>query len=120
MVDAAFGTFIRPELEIDVPWGPYDEDLWTFEKVASRLDLTNTIYNLWSFPLRNATEPGEFEFQLAMADADVRFSRTSDDPVLPDSVLAGIGTLPAPRSELMSVDGRTRRAVLGSIRTAAR
>lgn len=120
MVDAAFGTFIRPELEIDVPWGPYDEDLWTFEKVASRLDLTNTVYNLWRFPLRNTSEPGDFDFQLGMADADIRFSRTSDDPVLPDSILTGIGTPPAPRSELLSVDGRMRRAVLHAMSPALR
>lgn len=120
MVDAAFGTFVRPELEIDVPWGPYDQDLWTFDKVASRLDLQNTVYNLWSFPLRNVSEPGEFEFQLGMSDAEIRFSRTGDDPVLPDSVLTGIGTPPVPRAELMSVDGTRRRAVLHAMHPAAR
>lgn len=120
MVDAAFGTFIRPELEIDVPWGPYDEDLWTFDKVASRLDLQNTVYNLWSFPLRNATEPGDFEFQLGMTGSGIRFARTGDTPVLPDSILTGIGTPPVPRSELLVLDGRARRAVLGSIRTTGR
>ena len=121
MVDAAFGTFVRPELEIDVPWGPYDEDLWTFDKVGSRLDLENTVYNLWTFPLRNVADPGEFEFQLAMDDdGDVRFSRTSDDPVLPDSMLAGIGALPEPRRELMVVEGTRRRAVLEAVRTLAR
>jgi|GEM_PF-2986395 len=120
MVDAAFGTFIRPELEIDVPWGPYDEDLWTFDKVASRLDLQNTVYNLWVFPLRNVANPDTLRYELGMDGTDVRFSRTSDDPVLPDSILTGIGTLPSPRRELMVVEDAGHRAILRAVRTQAR
>lgn len=31
VVHEVFGTFLDPTLEVDVPDGPYEDDLWTFE-----------------------------------------------------------------------------------------
>ena len=47
--DQAYGTFVEPELEVDVPDGPYSENLWTFEVVGSRADSDNFILHDRSF-----------------------------------------------------------------------
>jgi hypothetical protein len=60
--DAAYGTFIEPELEVDVPDGPYSEDLWTFEVVGSRAESSNFILHDRTF--FRYIDGGQFTFQL--------------------------------------------------------
>jgi len=38
-----FGTYVKPDLEMDVPDGPYEENLWTFEVSGSGADLNRPL-----------------------------------------------------------------------------
>lgn len=116
LVSRAYGTWIRPELEIDVPWGPYSPDLWTFNKVGNRLDLQGKVEHMWSFPVLNTPEPGPFTFTLPMSARSQRFTRTGDTPVIPDSVMTPLGPGAGPSHDLLSLTGREHRAVLDRMR----
>lgn len=51
-----FGTFIDPELEMDVPDGPYEANLWTFNVVGSRADLNEYLTNTIAVTMSDSTE----------------------------------------------------------------
>lgn len=51
----AFGTFIDPVLEVDVPDGPYEENLWTFEVSGRRAESESFINTLFDLPLSDGS-----------------------------------------------------------------
>lgn len=113
IVTDAYGTYIRPTLELDVPFGPYTEDLWTFEKVASRLDLQNRIVHTWRFVQRNVAEADTFEYELPMAPTTLSVSRVSGEvpnvpePTIPTQIPGSPG-----EGNLITVPGRRHNAIL--------
>ena len=42
-VNQVFGTYIDPELEVDVPDGPYEANLWTFDVTGRRARLNRFV-----------------------------------------------------------------------------
>ena len=50
--DRAYGTFVEPGLEVDVPDGPYSDGLWTFEVIGSRADSDNFVLHERTFVRR--------------------------------------------------------------------
>lgn len=60
--DYLFGTYDDPTLELDVPWGSYQDNLWTFEKIGGRAELEGSVVHEWTFTSEYTTEPGEFSF----------------------------------------------------------
>ena len=81
-----FGTYDDPVLELDVPWGPYENDLWTFEKIGGRAELDGNVVHQWTFDTRYTTEPGDFTFVLDGKEKDRTEIRRTDRlaPVLED------------------------------------
>lgn len=75
LVNEVFGTFIDPTLEMDVPEGPYEANLWTFEVTGRRADLDKFILHVHTIPLSDGTT---FEFPL---ESDDRFDmqRVADE-----------------------------------------
>lgn len=114
IVSQFYGTYSRPTLELDVPFGPYDEDLWTFEKVASRLDLQTDIVHSWRFTTRHTASPGEFTFELPMAGS-VSVRRVEGeapsvtDPVMPTQIPGALLTATSPGQNAVLADFRMRR-----------
>lgn len=51
-----FGTYVDPELELDVPGGPYEENLWTFNVVGSRAELDEFLTHTHTIMLADSTE----------------------------------------------------------------
>lgn len=113
IVDEAYGTFLRPELELDVPWGPYEEDLWTFDKTAGRMDLQGVIQHTWRFVRTNVAEPDTFEFVLPMSTAGLQIRRNDSltpnvpEPTQPTGI-PGNGA----REPLVELNGTGRRMAL--------
>ena len=60
--DYVFGTYDDPDLELDVPWGSYAENLWTFKKVGGRAELAGRVVHEWTFESHFTASPGEFSF----------------------------------------------------------
>ena len=84
--DLVFGTYDSPELEIDVPWGSYEDNLWTFNKVGGRAELNGAILHQWTFTQRNLMEPADFDFTVTGDERAVTTIRRSstERPVLED------------------------------------
>lgn len=61
MVHDVYGTYLRPILEVDVPDGPYEEDLWTFSVAGGRAELDRFLVSL-----NQITLPSGVEFDLAL------------------------------------------------------
>ncbi len=59
-----FGTYVKPDLEMDVPDGPYEENLWTFEVSGSGADLNR---------------PLSLNHIVVLADSSFTFPIESDD-----------------------------------------
>jgi hypothetical protein len=70
-----FGTFLVPELEVDVPDGPYEEDLWTFDVSGGRAVTDKYIVSLNTITLRDGTT---FEVDLR-SDETFTMRRIADD-----------------------------------------
>lgn len=123
IVSQAFGTYIRPELEFDVPFGPYDEDLWTFDKVAGRLDLQSTIVHQWRFVQQNVAQPDTFAYDLPMFTPVLTASRQDGETpnVTEPTVPTQIPGSPTPGDRpLLAVQGRRHQAFLRAMRPLAR
>lgn len=113
IVSNAYGTYLRPELELDVPFGPYTEDLWTFDKVAGRMDLQGVIEHKWLFPRRNVAQPDTFEYVLPMIDAPMTVERQDNEtPNVP-----GASVTPDPSAPLLRLDGDRHHAILSAMGT---
>lgn len=84
--DYLFGTYNDPELEMDVPWGSYAQNLWTFEKVGGRAVLDGKVVHEWGFQTRFTAEPSDFTFTVyGDEDEKTTIRRDSRDaPVLAD------------------------------------
>lgn len=52
---ATYGTYLEPELEVDVPGGPYQENLWTFEVTGRKAVSESYITQQWPVVLRGGT-----------------------------------------------------------------
>ncbi|MEL6613072.1 MAG: hypothetical protein AAFQ53_13315 [Bacteroidota bacterium] len=89
----AFGTYVNPVLEFDVPDGPYEEDMWTFDVVGSSAETTNFIRHLWSFDPENAPEGVFYDFGIRSKEA-FRMRR-KDRPEV-----EGEGEVPQTKAEL--------------------
>jgi hypothetical protein len=61
VVHDVFGTYVDPTLEVDVPGGPYEEDLWTFEVSGRRAVTDRSLVHIHQIPLANGAP---FEFNL--------------------------------------------------------
>jgi hypothetical protein len=59
-----FGTYVKPVLEMDVPDGPYEENLWTFDVSGSGADLNR---------------PLSLNLTVVLADSSFTFPVESDD-----------------------------------------
>jgi hypothetical protein len=84
--DYLFGTYNDPSLELDVPWGSYAKNLWTFEKVGGRAELMGRVVHEWVFESIYTSEPGEFSF-VVQGDQDKKTTirrDSRDAPVLAD------------------------------------
>lgn len=89
--DYLFGTYNDPALELDVPWGTYENDLWTFEKIGGRAVLEGRVVHEWGFESLYTAEPGDFSFVVEgdeKAETTIRREST-DAPSLPtpDSIV---------------------------------
>ena len=62
--DYVFGTYDDPTLELDVPWGEYQDNLWTFDKVGGRAELKGSIVHEWEFETFHTLSPGPFRFTI--------------------------------------------------------
>ena len=84
--DYVFGTYDSPELEVDVPWGSYEDNLWTFNKVGGRAELNGKVVHQWTFDTFNAPTPGSFNFTIDGDEKSVTTIRrsSSEAPVLDD------------------------------------
>ncbi|MEO0557426.1 MAG: hypothetical protein AAF170_04500 [Bacteroidota bacterium] len=84
--DYLFGTYDDPSLELDVPWGSYQENLWTFEKVGGRAELAGRVVHEWTFESLYTSQPGDFSFIIAGDQQEKTTIRRSsqDAPVLAD------------------------------------
>ncbi|MDX1438892.1 MAG: hypothetical protein R3284_03215 [Rubricoccaceae bacterium] len=51
-----FGTYIDPELEMDVPDGPYEANLWTFEIIGGRGELNEFLTHTHTITRADSTE----------------------------------------------------------------
>ncbi len=113
LVSDVFGTYIRPEMELDVPFGPYTEDLWTFDKVASRMDLHGLIEHTWRFPRFNVAQPDTFDYVLPMIDAPMTIARQGNEtPNVP-----GASVTPVSGAPLLRLDGANHHAILSAMGT---
>lgn len=103
--DYLFGTYDDPTLELDVPWGTYQENLWTFEKVGGRAELAGSVVHAWKFEVQNSATPTLFDFTLRGDDGGKTTIRrdSREAPVLEDpaSIVPG-----APRSVHSYGDGQ--------------
>ena len=119
IVSDAFGTYIRPELELDVPWGPYTEDLWTFDKVAGRLDLQGGIVHVWRFAERNVAEPDTFDYELPMHTTLLSVARQGGqtpnvpEPTIPTEIPGSPG---AGERSLLTMRGTRHEVFLRAMR----
>lgn len=52
-VDTLFGTYVAPVLEVDVPEGPYEQDLWTFDVAGRSARLGRYVVHTHQIPLAN-------------------------------------------------------------------
>ncbi len=84
--DHLFGTYSDPALELDVPWGSYQDNLWTFEKIGGRAELSGRVVHEWTFESLYTAQPGEFSFTIqGDQDETTTIRRDSHDaPVLAD------------------------------------
>lgn len=89
----AFGTYVDPVLEFDVPDGPYEADMWTFDVVGSRAETSNFIRHLWAFDPVNAPEDVLYEFGIR---SDEPFMMNRKDRPQPE----GEGEIPETKGEL--------------------
>lgn len=102
----AFGTFIRPTLELDVPLGPYEDDLWTFTVVGGRGTTGGQLKHTWTFTrLRAGASPVPFDFTIASRPAPFQVRRTGTAPAQTPEGSGG-----APTS--LRLDAPALRAVL--------
>lgn len=62
--DYLFGTYDDPTLELDVPWGSYQQNLWTFEKIGGRAELEGRVIHVWEFESFYTEDPGTFTFAI--------------------------------------------------------
>lgn len=53
VVNEVFGTYLDPTLEVDVPDGPYEENLWTFEVSGGRAETDRFLVHLHQISLTN-------------------------------------------------------------------
>jgi hypothetical protein len=75
LVHNAYGTYLEPTLEVDVPDGPYEEDLWTFEVSGGRAQLERFLVST-----NNITLPSGAEFTVNInSDGDFAMRRVSND-----------------------------------------
>jgi hypothetical protein len=115
LVDQVFGTLIGEDAELDVPFTEtYEDDLWTFKKVAGRLDLVGEVVNKWGFARLNAEPDSEpFEYVIRMAQRPLvvqRLTRESEAGATPPA--------PSPQASarvLAVVEGDSQAASLRSI-----
>ncbi len=54
--DELFGTFIKPVLEMDVPDGPYEDDLWTFNVAGNGAKLNRFLTHQHTVTLADSTD----------------------------------------------------------------
>ncbi|NNF58109.1 MAG: hypothetical protein HKN04_07685 [Rhodothermaceae bacterium] len=66
LINDVFGTFVDPELEIDVPDGPYEANLWTFDVSGRRADLDRFVTHTHVVPLADGSS---FTLTLRSSDA---------------------------------------------------
>jgi hypothetical protein len=66
VVNDVFGTFVDPTLEVDVPDGPYEDDLWTFEVTGRSAALDNALLHIHTILL---SDGGTFEYELSSKEA---------------------------------------------------
>lgn len=74
-VNEFFGTYVDPTLELDVPDGPYEANLWTFEVSGRRAELERFLLHTHSIPLANG-EPFQFTM-LSDEEFDMRRESSS-------------------------------------------
>ncbi len=65
LVNDVFGTYLDPVLEVDVPNGPYEEDLWTFDVGGSRAATDWVLVSVNEIGLADSTT-----FELALRTAE--------------------------------------------------
>lgn len=65
VVHDVFGTYLDPVLEVDVPGGPYEEGLWTFDVSGRRARSDNFLVHLHQIPLRSTGDSFEFSIRSA-------------------------------------------------------
>ena len=101
--DYVFGTYDSPELEVDVPWGQYEDNLWTFNKVGGRAELAGTVVHQWKFDKLNTSSPGAFDFSIDGNGRSVTTIRrdSSQPPVLDDPATI----VPADRATIHASSG---------------
>lgn len=64
--NALFGTYVGDVLEMDVPNGPYEENLWTFDVRGRNADLDRELIHQHEIPLQ--TDSSSFTFDLKSDD----------------------------------------------------
>lgn len=64
VVNDVFGTYLDPTLEVDVPNGPYEEGLWTFDVTGRRARIDRNLVHTHQIPLAN-DDPFEFDITSA-------------------------------------------------------
>jgi hypothetical protein len=62
LVHDVFGTYIDPTLEVDVPGGPYEDGLWTFEVSGRRAETQQFLVHTLQIPLTNG-DPFTFDIK---------------------------------------------------------
>ncbi|HLA64603.1 MAG TPA: hypothetical protein VK610_09270 [Rhodothermales bacterium] len=80
IVDTLFGTFVAPTLEVDVPEGTYEEDLWTFSVTGNHAKIARYLISTNHITLSNGEE---FDLDLN-SDGFFEMDQISDE--VPESV----------------------------------
>jgi len=62
LVHDVFGTYLPPTLEVDVPGGPYQENIWTFEVTGRRALTDQFLVHTHQIPLANS-DPFTYEIR---------------------------------------------------------
>ena len=85
----ARGTFVEPDLEFDVPDGPYEEDMWTFDVTGSRAETENYIRHLWTFTRKIDGETFDFGIRSKEKFKMTRKSKPDEDTEAGDGAVQG-------------------------------
>lgn len=56
MVHQVYGTYLDPVLEVDVPGGPYEADIWTFDVSGGRAEADRFLVSLNAIELPSGSE----------------------------------------------------------------